>query len=125
MVLGDFNINYNHYTTHTSVKDFADKITDFGCNQLITLPTRVCKSRQSILDHVCLDNSMMNCVVTTTVITESLSDHFPILIPLQHKINKKDENKLLVRLIKSHLIESFVEELNSKLTSLLKAYRHG
>ena len=39
VVLRDFNIDYNCYTTDTSVKDFADKITDFGCNQLITLPT--------------------------------------------------------------------------------------
>ena len=61
---------------------------------------------------------MMNCVVTTAVITESLSGHFPILIQLQHKINKKDENRPLMRLIKPHLIESFVEELNSNLTSL-------
>ena len=97
MVLGDFNIEYNRYTTDTSAKDFADKITDFGRNRLITLPTRVCENRQSILDHVYLDNSMMNCVVTTAVITESLSDHFPILIQLQHKINKKDENRLLVK----------------------------
>ena len=52
VVLGDFNIDYNRYTTDTSVKLFANKITDFGCNQLITLPTRVCENRQSILDHI-------------------------------------------------------------------------
>ena len=117
-MFGDFNIDHNRCTIDTSVKDFADKITDFGCNQLITLPTRICENRQSILDHVYLDNSMMNCVVTTAVIIESLSDHFPILIQLQHKINEKDESRHLVRLIKPHLIESFVEELNSNLTSL-------
>ena len=89
MVLGDFNIDYNRYSTDTSDKDFADKITDFGCNQLIT-----------ILDHVSLGNSMMNCVITTAVITKSLSDHFPNLIQLQHKINKKDGNRPLVRIIK-------------------------
>ena len=118
VVFGDFNIDYNRYTTDTSAKMFANKITDFGCNQLITLPTRVCENRQSILDHIYLDNSMMNNVVTTAVITESLSDHFPILIQLNHKINKKDENRPLIRLIKPHLIEGFVEELNSSLQNL-------
>ena len=43
---------------------FADKITGLGCEQLISWPTKICPSKQSILDHIYVNNLMMNSVVS-------------------------------------------------------------
>ena len=60
----------------------------------------------------------MNSVVSPTVIIHSFSDHFPTIIHLKFKTKRKDENRLLIKIIKPHLIENFVEDINSKLQSL-------
>ena len=60
----------------------------------------------------------MNSVVSLAVITHSLSDHFPTIVHLKFKTKRKDENRPLIRIIKPHLIENFVDDINSKLQSL-------
>ena len=60
----------------------------------------------------------MNSVVSPTVITHSLSDHFLTIGHLKFKSKRKDENRSLIRIIKPHIIENFVEDVNSKLQSL-------
>ena len=97
---------------------FADTISSLGCEQLISWPTRISPSKQSILDHIYVNNSMMNSVVSLAVITHSLSDHFLTIVYLKFKTKRKNENRPLFRIIKPHLIENFVEDINSKLQSL-------
>jgi len=41
---------YDRYNTEAAVKKFADRITSLGCEQLISVPTRVSAIRQSILN---------------------------------------------------------------------------
>ena len=112
VLLGDLNIDYGRYLSDPRVKIFADQITSLGCEQLTDFPTRVCSTRQSILDHVYINGNMMNAVTTSAVITHPLSDHFPIVVQLKCKINRKDEFRPLIRTIKPHKIEKIVEDLN-------------
>ena len=60
----------------------------------------------------------MNSVVSRAVITHSLPDHFPTIIHLKFKTKRKNENRALIRIIKPHLIENFVEDSNYKLQGL-------
>ena len=66
MVLGDFNVDYGRYTANSAVKMLADTISSLGCEQLISCPTRISPSKQSILDHVYVNNSMINSVFLRT-----------------------------------------------------------
>ena len=61
---------------------------------------------------------MMNSVVSLAVITHSSSDHFPTIVHLKFKAKRKEENRPLIRIIKPHLIENFVEDINFKPQSL-------
>ena len=70
---------------------FADTISSLGCEQLISWPARISPSKQSILDHIYVNNSMMSSVVSPAVITHSLPDHFPTIIHLKFKTKRKDE----------------------------------
>ena len=118
MVLRDFNVNYGRHTADSAVKMFADTISSLDCEQLISWPTRIRPSKQSSLDHIYVNNSMMNSVVSPAVITHFFSDHFPTIVHLKFKTKRKDENRPLIRIIKRHLIKNFVEDRNSKLQSL-------
>ena len=80
MALRDFYVDYGRYTADSSVKMFVDTISSLGCKQLISLPSRISPSKQSILDHIYVNNSMMNSVSSPTVITHSLSGHFPTIV---------------------------------------------
>ena len=94
-----FNVDCGRYTADLGVKMFADRI-----------------SKQSVLDHIYVNNSVMNSVVLPAVITHFLSDHFPTLVHLKFK--RQDENSPLIRIIKPHLKENFFEDINSELQSL-------
>ena len=85
---------------------------------ILSLTIRISPSKQSSLNHIYVNNSMINNVVSPAVITHSLSDHFPTIVHLKFKTKRKDENKPLLKIIKTHLIENFVEDKNSKLQSL-------
>ena len=108
MVLGDLNVDYGRCTADSAVKMFADTISSLGCEQLISWPTRISPSKQSILDHIYVNNLMMNSAVSPAVITHCLSGHFPTIVHLKFKTKRKDENWPLIKIIKPHLIENFV-----------------
>ena len=61
---------------------------------------------------------MLNDIVSTTVITYCLSDYDPTIVQLKFKMNKKKDIRHLVRLIKSHKIEAFVEKLTFNFENL-------
>ena len=88
MVLGDFNVDYGRYTADSAVKMFATTTSNLGCEQLISWLTRISPSKQSIVDHIYVNNSMMNSVVSPAVITHSLSDHFSTIVHLKFKTKR-------------------------------------
>ena len=59
---------------------------------------------------------MLNDIVSATVITHGLSNHDPIIV--QFKFKTKKNIRPWVRLIKSHKIEAFVEEITSNFENL-------
>ena len=115
VIMGDFNIDYNCYDTNAIVKKYADEITCLGCEQMIVLPTRISPNRQSILDHIYIENSMLNEIICVGVIKFDISDHHPTIITLKTKTQRKDIARPLVRKIQTNKIEKFVEELDKNL----------
>ena len=71
---------YGRYTTDTDLKMFADAITSIVCELIITWTNRTSSTRQSILDHIYEDNSILNGIVLSAVITRCLSDHYFTLV---------------------------------------------
>jgi len=47
--------------------------------------------RQLIIGHIYVNNSMKKNVLVSAVIKHSLSDHFPRVVQLNFKINRKNE----------------------------------
>ena len=115
IILGDINIDYNCYNSSNSVRIYANGITSLGCKQLISCPTRISLKKKSILDHIYVDSTMIDEVVTTAVIEHDISDHFPIVVKLNTLIKRKEIFRPLVRKIAPEMIENFIIELDSVL----------
>ena len=113
--MGDFNIDYNCYDTNGKVKKYADEITCLGCEEMVVSPTRISPNRQSILDHIYIENSMHNEIISVRVIQFDISAHHPTIINIKSKTQRKDIPRPMVRKILTNKIENFVEELDKNL----------
>ena len=89
IILGDLNINYQLKGNHQDIKH---NFTDMGYEQLITSPTRINKTSESIID-VILTNTPSN-VSHSEVIVSSLSDHN--MIACTRKMNNIKYNPSLI-----------------------------
>ena len=81
--MGDFKIDCNCYDTNANVKKYANEITRLGCEQMVVSPIRISPNRQSILDHIYIENSMHNEIISVGVIQFDISDHHPTIIKLK------------------------------------------
>ena len=113
--MDDFSIDYNCYDTNANVKKCADKITCLGWEQMVVSPTKISPNRQSILDHIYIANSMLNKIISAGVIKFDISDHYPTIIKLKSKTQRKDIARPMVRKILTNVIENFLEELDKNL----------
>ena len=113
--MGDFNIDYDCYDTNANVKKYADEITCLGCEEMVVSPTRISPNRQSILDHIYIENSMHNEIISVGVIQFDISVHHPTIINIKSKTQRKDIARPMVRKILTNKIENFVEELDKNL----------
>ena len=67
------------------------------------------------MDHIYIENSMHNEIISVEVIQFDISDHHPTIINLKSKTQQKDIARPMVRKILTNKIENFVEELDKNL----------
>ena len=115
VVMGDFIIDYNCYDTNANAKKYTDEITCLGSEQMVVLPTRISPNRQSILDHIYIEKSMHNEIISVGVIQFDIFDHHPTIIILKSKTQRKDIARSMERKFLTNKIENFVEELDKYL----------
>ena len=96
VLMGDFNIDLLNYSTDSKVAEFLDKMYSCSLLPLITHPTRISKTSQTLIDNIfstiVLDKSK------TGNITTVISDHFCqfISLPLaENTDNNKNKTNLL------------------------------
>lgn len=76
-LLGDYNIRYHSdFDYKFNNSKWADMILKFGLHQLVTVPTRVCKTVSTIIDH--LYTNSPDSLSEVFVPNLSMSDHFPV-----------------------------------------------
>ncbi len=77
-LVGDLNIDVLKYDNSSFVKEYIDLLFSNGFLQTITRPTRCTTKSASLIDH-CITNAKLNNF-SSNILTEKISDHFPILI---------------------------------------------
>ena len=76
-MLGDLNIDLLKCNSCPKAAEYIDTLFTFGFLQTFTKPTRCTSTSATLIDH-CITNVLTLCH-TSTILTCSLSDHFPIL----------------------------------------------
>ena len=111
--MGDFNNNYGEFKVDSKTKRYVVDISSLRCEQLIA--TRVSSSKESILDHVYVDNCTLNNANTTAVIENDISDHSPTVIAFQLVTDRKKNARPLVRKFLNQNQEKILTDLSEQL----------
>jgi hypothetical protein len=72
ILVGD--VNYDSVTPTTRDSHFFDLMESLGYKQLVTMPTRVTDTTESLIDHIYTNN--VNLHTKTATVLHDLSDHF-------------------------------------------------
>jgi len=75
-IFGDFNLDLIKLNKNKQVKEYVDLLFSFGFLQIVTRPTRLSSSSATLIDHIITNVS--HPVYETSILTASISDHFPI-----------------------------------------------
>ena len=88
VILGDFNINYGEFKVDSKTKRYVNDISSLGCEQLIACPTRVSSSKESILEHVYMNDCTLNNANTTAVIIGGHKSVNPLITKLTFSLTR-------------------------------------
>lgn len=94
-ILGDFNIDLKHCQDHENTKSYVDMLFSNLCCPVISKPTRVTSSSQTIIDHIYTNAIDRN--FNSGILIDNLSDHFPIFVSTCTKITKTEIQRKYVR----------------------------
>ena len=83
--MGDININLSTNTTLTS--DYMRLLHSNAFCNLITKPTRVTSTTQTIIDHILTNDN--ESIMTPGVLSYKVSDHYPIYCAIKNINNNK------------------------------------
>ena len=111
VLIGDFNVDISQ-PYNQKINDYLSTIESIGLQQIISSPTRVTNLTASVIDHVY--TNIYHHTVHSGVIETDVSDHFPIFIIFENKIeNKNNIVRKVARTYKSFSVQSFHEDLGN------------
>ncbi len=90
-LFGDFNLDVLKYNSCSKVTEYVELLFSFGFLQTIIKPTRCNPISASLIDH-CVTNSKSNNF-SSIILTNCLSDHFPILNAIESNLTVKIDNQ--------------------------------
>ena len=106
-ILGDFNVN----SCNNLVQNYVNALSCFGCDNIITSPTRITAKTATLLDHIYTNSYQYSKV---GILEYDISDHLPIYTIINSHTQKKEE-KVFLQNINEKSMESFLEDLNEAL----------
>ena len=108
IIVGDFNIDLVS-DENNSTSDFISELTSKGFLELITVPTRVTDTSETLLDHIWASTSYCS---TSGVLDSGISDHYSTFLLLEQKIKPANKSPTFQkRTLKEANISSLKEAL--------------
>ena len=91
-IMGDFNVNFLDYASHTPTSDFVNNFFSHSILPCIHHPTRVSEHRASVIDKIYTNAT--NASITSGNIMMQITDHFPQFLILKntHVSHSKSES---------------------------------
>ena len=114
-VTGDFNIDLLKIKTNKDITQYCDLISSYNSQNIVTKPTRVTQSSNSLIDHFYTNNppSCSKCFI----INSDISDHFPLTVSINHSISYRTRKptSTFVRDLKHFKAEEFCFDVEESL----------
>ena len=114
-IIGDLNCDL--HSEKSESKALNDFCTMFNLSQIISKPTRVTRDSSSLLDVILTTNPHQ--VIQTTILENSISDHFTISALLRLKAPKPHRSRILTRTYKNYDSEKFSEDISKVIWNAL------
>ena len=93
-ILGDMNIDFLKYGTHTQTEEYLDMLYSNNFLPLITKPTRVTSHTATLIDHIYTNTSFQQ--TSAGIANVDISDHLPTFCIADIPVNQQ-KNKLYFR----------------------------
>ena len=122
ILAGDFNIDLLQVNRKSIFSEFFDLMTSFSFYPKVTLPTRLSKSKGSLIDNFFVKLSDKTNSSSACILTSALSDHFPYFIAFKLSVKTEDTTQKYIRLTDSSAMSlgKFKEEIrNSHLKDII------
>ena len=116
-IIGDLNCDLLSEKPESKGKALNDFCTMFNLSQMISKPTRVTRDSSSLLDVILTTNPHQ--VIQTTILENSISDHFTISALLRLKAPKPHRSRILIRTSKNYDSEKFSEDISKVIWNAL------
>lgn len=116
VITGDFNHDLYSVPNDAHVADFLNLFLSHGFHPLISLPTRQCDTRLSLLDNIYCNN--LSLAEDPSIIYDDMSDHFPIYATLGIRKMKKVDEKKVVTCFNYKKIDDLRNHLQTELHDL-------
>ena len=109
-ILGDINIDVLKIASHVPTSDYVENIFSAGFLQIVTNPTRCTYGSASLIDHILTNN--IQDVYESGIITNRLSDHFPLFHVLSQSRPKPSPKVLCARDFSANNVANFNNSLH-------------
>ena len=109
VLMGDFNIDLLNYTSDNKVAEFLDKMYSSSLLPLITHPTRISKTSQTLSDNIF--STIISDESKTGNITTVISDHFCQFVSLPLAENTDNKNSQFGRNFRNFDKEHFSQDI--------------
>jgi len=77
-LLGDYNINILKTDCHHDTSEFVNCMLSHSYFPLITKPTRLCNTSQTLIDNIFCSNVMLSKDMVNGILCTDISDHYPV-----------------------------------------------
>ena len=124
-IIGDINLDLNADNITSSGSDYLKMLQSHAFFPIITKPTRVSASSQTIIDHILTNDT--ESTITPGVFPYKISDHYPIFCTITNSIfsNYHSEVPYSYRNVNSVDGDKFRSDLESSLNPLLLDITHS
>ena len=109
VLMGDFNIDLLNYTSDNKVAEFLDAMYSSSLLPLITHPTRISKTSQTLIDNIF--STIISDESKTGNITTVISDHFCQFVSLPLAENTDNKNSQFGRNFRNFDKEHFSQDI--------------
>ena len=113
-LVGDCNIDLKHYSTCNSTKTYVDEMLSYNLLPLVTLPTRITPTSETIIDHV-FSNFTDKLQHKSGIITTDFTDHMANFLFIIKPEPPNLKNRPLIRVYSQKNFQKFymnLEEVN-------------